>query len=44
MTFAKEVSNYELDLVGVQDVGWMFVVERLEFVSDRMTNIMLRGR
>jgi exonuclease III len=78
MSVAKEISEYKLDLVGVQEVRWdmggtepsgrytffygklnenyefgigFFVrkriisaVERVEFVSDRMSYIILRGR
>jgi len=74
-TVARELSRYELDLVGVQEVRWdkrgtliaedyTFSLEkgnenhkfgtgyfstrqnsiRLEFISDRMSSIVLRGR
>jgi hypothetical protein len=47
MTVSRELSRCKLDLVGVQKVRWVgggiSTVKSVEFVSDRMSYIILRG-
>jgi hypothetical protein len=56
MTVSRELARCKLDLAGVQEVRWedggtepvlkriISAVKRVEFVSDRMSYITLRGR